>query len=205
MSRLAHTKRLDLQAILQARLDWKAQQRLDEQAPAHLLVPSGSRLRLDYSHEIPVLAVRLQELFGLAETPSIAGGRVPLLLHLLSPARRPVQITQDLAAFWQGSYHEVRKELKGRYPKHHWPDDPLAAQASDTYTTQTGDLTGYQSVCHRGVADLIFLCTATPRFPDGSCQTSGCYGQRMRVLVFRAANRYAGHGRHEHLHKQMRR
>lgn len=130
LSRLAHLKRLDLHAILQAQLDWPAQQRLNEQAPTHLLVPSGSRVRLDYSHATPVLAVRLQELFGLTETPCIAAGRVPLLLHLLSPARRPVQITQDLAAFWQGSYHDVRKELKGRYPKHHWPEDPLAAQAS---------------------------------------------------------------------------
>jgi ATP-dependent helicase HrpB len=72
----------------------------------------------------------LQELFGLTDTPCVAAGRVPVLLHLLSPARRPVQITQDLAAFWQGSYHDVRKELKGRYPKHHWPDDPLTAQAT---------------------------------------------------------------------------
>jgi ATP-dependent helicase HrpB len=130
MSRLAHLRRLDLQAALLALLDWPMQRQLDEQAPTHLVVPSGSRVRLDYSHEIPVLAVRLQELFGLTSTPCVAGGRVPVLLHLLSPARRPVQITQDLVAFWQGSYHDVRKELKGRYPKHHWPEDPLAAQAT---------------------------------------------------------------------------
>jgi len=130
MSRLAHLKRLDLQAALLAPLDWSMRRQLDEQAPTHLVVPSGSRVRLDYSHETPVLAVRLQELFGLTDTPCVAAGRVPVLLHLLSPARRPVQITQDLAAFWQGSYHDVRKELKGRYPKHHWPDDPLAAQAT---------------------------------------------------------------------------
>ena len=130
LSRLTHLKRLDLHAILLAQLDWPAQQRLDEQAPTHLRVPSGSRVRLDYSQATPVLAVRLQEMFGLTETPRIAAGRVPLLLHLLSPARRPVQITQDLAAFWQGSYHDVRKELKGRYPKHHWPEDPLRAQAT---------------------------------------------------------------------------
>ena len=130
MSRLVHLKRLDLHAILLAQLDWPAQRQLDEQAPTHLQVPSGSRVRLDYSQPTPVLAVRLQEMFGLTETPCIAAGRVPVLLHLLSPARRPVQITQDLAAFWQGSYHDVRKELKGRYPKHHWPDDPLLAQAT---------------------------------------------------------------------------
>jgi ATP-dependent helicase HrpB len=130
MSRLSHLKRLDLHAALLAPIDWSQQRQLDELAPTHLVVPSGSRVRLDYSQATPVLAVRLQELFGLTDTPCVAGGRVPVLLHLLSPARRPVQITQDLAAFWQGSYHDVRKELKGRYPKHHWPDDPLTAQAT---------------------------------------------------------------------------
>jgi ATP-dependent helicase HrpB len=129
MSRLAHLKRLDLAAALLARLTWQQQRQLDELAPTHLPVPSGSRVRLDYSQAVPVLAVRLQELFGLTVTPCVAGGKVPVLIHLLSPARRPVQITQDLAAFWKGSYHEVRKELKGRYPKHHWPEDPLQAQA----------------------------------------------------------------------------
>jgi ATP-dependent helicase HrpB len=84
-------------------------------------------VRLDYREETPVLAVRLQEMFGLIETPCVAGGRVPVLLHLLSPAHRPMQITRDLAAFWREGYHEVKKELKGRYPKHHWPDDPLKA------------------------------------------------------------------------------
>jgi ATP-dependent helicase HrpB len=127
MSRLAQLKRLDLHAALLARLSWTQQRRLDELAPALLTVPSGSRVRLDYREETPVLAVRLQEMFGLSETPCVAGGRVPVLLHLLSPARRPMQITRDLAAFWQGAYHEVKKELKGRYPKHHWPDDPLQA------------------------------------------------------------------------------
>ena len=130
MTRLTHLNRLDMRAALLAHLPWVKQKRLDELAPTHLTVPSGSRVLLDYSHQTPVLAVRLQEMFGLGDTPSIAGGRVAVLLHLLSPARRPVQITQDLAAFWQGSYHEVKKELKGRYPKHHWPDDPLQARAS---------------------------------------------------------------------------
>jgi ATP-dependent helicase HrpB len=127
MTRLAQLKRLDLHAALLARLSWAQQRRLDELAPAALTVPSGSRVRLDYREETPVLAVRLQEMFGLSETPCVAGGKVPVLLHLLSPARRPVQITRDLAAFWRGAYHEVKKELKGRYPRHHWPDDPLQA------------------------------------------------------------------------------
>ena len=127
MTRLAQLKRLDLHAALLARLSWTQQRALDELAPASLKVPSGSRVRLDYREETPVLAVRLQEMFGLIETPCVAGGRVPVLLHLLSPAHRPMQITRDLAAFWREGYHEVKKELKGRYPKHHWPDDPLKA------------------------------------------------------------------------------
>lgn len=126
-TRLAHLKRLDLHAALLAQLSWEQQQQLDRLAPTHLRVPSGSKLRLDYSEERPVLAVRLQEMFGLADTPTIAGGRVAVLLHLLSPARRPLQITQDLASFWSGSYHAVKKDMKGRYPKHPWPDDPLQA------------------------------------------------------------------------------
>ena len=128
MSRLSHLTRLNLHDILLARLPWELQSQLNELAPTHLTVPSGSRIRLDYSQSPPVLAVRLQEMFGLTDTPRIANGKVAVLLHLLSPAQRPVQITQDLAGFWQTSYHDVKKDLKGRYPKHHWPDDPLQAQ-----------------------------------------------------------------------------
>ena len=94
-----------------------------------LQVPSGSRMPVDYADPAaPVLAVRLQEMFGQTETPTVGGGRVPVTLHLLSPARRPVQVTRDLAGFWRTTYFEVRKDLKGRYPKHHWPDDPLRAE-----------------------------------------------------------------------------
>ncbi|MEW6594270.1 MAG: ATP-dependent helicase HrpB [Thermodesulfobacteriota bacterium] len=122
--------RLDLHAILLGLLPWEKQRSLDQLAPTHLTVPSGSRVRLQYHADgsAPVLAVRLQELFGLAETPTVADGRIPVVLHLLSPARRPIQITQDLKGFWNSAYHEVKKELKGRYPKHHWPDDPWVAQ-----------------------------------------------------------------------------
>jgi len=130
MSRLSHLQRLDMQSILMACLSWEQQNQLKQLAPTHITVPSGSNVRLDYSHSPPVLAVRLQEMFGLTDTPRIANGKVAVLLHLLSPARRPVQITQDLAGFWQSSYHDVKKDLKGRYPKHHWPDDPLQAQAT---------------------------------------------------------------------------
>ncbi len=126
---LDQLKRLDLATILRASLDWPQQQAADELAPTHLEVPSGSRVRLEYHPgEAPVLAVRLQELFGLAESPRICGGKVPVTLHLLSPAGRPVQITNDLGNFWNTTYREVKKELQGRYPRHHWPDDPWAAQ-----------------------------------------------------------------------------
>lgn len=128
VSRLSHFASLDLSAMLATLLPWPLPQRLDELAPKALSVPSGSRIAIDYSEQPPVLAVRLQELFGLAETPCIAGGRQRVLLHLLSPARRPVQVTQDLASFWANTYVEVKKDLKGRYPKHYWPDDPLIAE-----------------------------------------------------------------------------
>ncbi len=130
VTRLSHFAQLDLSSILRNLLPWPLPQRLDEQAPVHLSVPSGSNIRLDYSETPPILAVRLQELFGLAETPRIAQGRQQVLLHLLSPARRPVQVTQDLANFWRSTYAEVKKDLKGRYPKHYWPDDPLVAEAT---------------------------------------------------------------------------
>lgn len=128
VSRLSHFAALDLAAILAGLLPWPLPQRLDELAPKALAVPSGSKIRLDYSEQPPVLAVRLQELFGLAATPRIAGGRLGVKLHLLSPAQRPVQVTQDLASFWANTYAEVKKDLKGRYPKHYWPDDPLIAE-----------------------------------------------------------------------------
>jgi ATP-dependent helicase HrpB len=119
--------RLDLGGALHSRLTWRQRQLLDALAPTHMAVPSGRRLAIDYSSDPPVLAVRVQEMFGVVETPAIAEGRLPLTLHLLSPAGRPVQITSDLAGFWRNSYPAVKKELKGRYPKHPWPDDPLNA------------------------------------------------------------------------------
>ena len=111
-----------------AALPWEARARLNRLAPTHLEVPSGSRIAIDYADPLaPVLAVRLQEVFGLTATPSVGEGRVPLTLHLLSPAHRPVQVTRDLANFWRTTYFEVRRDLKGRYPRHPWPDDPLSA------------------------------------------------------------------------------
>ncbi len=130
VTRLSHFAQLDLSSMIRNLLPWPLPQRLDEWAPMHLSVPSGSSIRLDYSEHPPILAVRLQELFGLAETPRIAQGRLQVKLHLLSPARRPVQVTQDLANFWRSTYSEVKKDLKGRYPKHYWPDDPLVAEAT---------------------------------------------------------------------------
>ena len=107
-------------------------QQLARLAPTHLTVPSGQRraLRYDVAGSAPVLEVKLQEMFGLAETPRIARGRVPILLHLLSPRQIPIQVTQDLRGFWERTYPEVKKELKGRYPRHPWPDDPWTATAT---------------------------------------------------------------------------
>jgi ATP-dependent helicase HrpB len=127
--RNAHALRdLNLYPALRDRLTREQQRLLEERAPLSITVPSGSRVNLDYSSgDQPVLAVKVQEMFGLADTPVIAGGRIRVLIHLLSPARRPVQITQDLKGFWNNGYQQVKKDLKGRYPKHPWPDDPWNA------------------------------------------------------------------------------
>jgi ATP-dependent helicase HrpB len=127
---LADFKKLDLTSILSSLLAWEMQQRLGQLAPQRLDVPSGHSIPIDYNQSPPVLAVKLQEMFGCQETPTIANGKVSLIVHLLSPAGRPLQITQDLAGFWRTSYHEVKKDMKGRYPKHPWPDDPLQAVAT---------------------------------------------------------------------------
>jgi ATP-dependent helicase HrpB len=130
ITRREQLARLDLAGALHARLDWPSRRRLDELAPTHIEVPSGSRIPVDYESDGPRLAVRLQEVFGLARSPCVVEGRVPVTMELLSPARRPVQVTRDLASFWTRGYHEVKKELKGRYPKHYWPDDPHEAIAT---------------------------------------------------------------------------
>ena len=130
MNRLSDLARVDLKGALFSILSYRRQKTLDALAPTHMVVPSGSRIPIDYAAPIPVLAVRLQEVFGLLKTPTVAGGRQPLLIHLLSPAGRPVQITQDLAGFWKTGYIQVKKEMKGRYPKHYWPDDPFKAKAT---------------------------------------------------------------------------
>jgi ATP-dependent helicase HrpB len=128
LRRRAQVDRLDLVSALLDMLSWQQRRSLDLLAPTHVTVPTGSRIPVDYADpEAPAIAVRLQEMFGLAETPRIAEGAVVLTLHLLSPAHRPVQVTRDLAGFWRSSYFEVRKDLRGRYPKHEWPEDPLRA------------------------------------------------------------------------------
>ena len=128
MRRREDVARLDLANALLEHLTWQQRATLDELAPTHFVAPSGSRLPIDYSEPAtPVLAARLQEMFGLAATPRIGGGRVSLTLHLLSPAQRPIQVTRDLAGFWRTSYFDVRKDMRGRYPKHDWPEDPLNA------------------------------------------------------------------------------
>ncbi|MFB5265214.1 ATP-dependent helicase HrpB [Paenibacillus enshidis] len=125
---LSDLKKLHVEGLLLGMLSWERRQELDREAPTHIRVPSGSNIPVDYSNpDAPALSVRLQELFGMSATPRLGRGRVPVVLHLLSPAQRPVQVTSDLASFWKEAYFEVKKDLKGRYPKHYWPDDPLQA------------------------------------------------------------------------------
>jgi ATP-dependent helicase HrpB len=121
----------ELASSLTALLPWELRRRLDDEAPTHWTAPTGSRVPIDYeAPEGPKIAVRVQELFGLDRHPAIAGGRVPLVIALLSPAQRPVQVTRDLPGFWRGSYQAVKSEMKGRYPRHPWPDDPKTAPAT---------------------------------------------------------------------------
>jgi ATP-dependent helicase HrpB len=128
LTTLDRVTRLDLTQPLHALLSWEQQRQLERWAPTHLTVPSGSNVRVEYeTPDLPILAVRLQEMFGCKDTPRLVDGKIPVMLHLLSPARRPVQITKDLSSFWKSAYQEVKKELRGRYPKHSWPDDPLTA------------------------------------------------------------------------------
>jgi ATP-dependent helicase HrpB len=127
LRRAGEVARIALVEALMQLLSWPQRRRLDELAPAFYVTASGHRARIDYTdRSAPVLAVRLQDMFGLTSTPAIAGGRVPLTLHLLAPNQRPVQVTRDLASFWRGAYQEVRRQLRARYPKHRWPEDPFA-------------------------------------------------------------------------------
>ncbi|MCG8494266.1 MAG: hypothetical protein MI743_21840, partial [Sneathiellales bacterium] len=129
LEKLDDLQSLNLENILKSNLSWDQQQRLDEFAPPFVTVPTGSKIRLDYSNpDIPVLPVRLQEMFGQEAVDAVAGGQIPLTVHLLSPAGRPAQITKDLKGFWENSYEAVKKDLRGQYPKHYWPDDPLQAE-----------------------------------------------------------------------------
>lgn len=127
VSTRADLRRIDLEGALKSFLPWDLQALLDKELPQRMRVPSGSELAIDYCQSPPVLAVKLQEMFACEETPSLAGGRVALSVHLLSPARRPLAVTMDLASFWRNAYPQVRKEFRGRYPKHPWPEDPLTA------------------------------------------------------------------------------
>lgn len=131
ITRLKQLDGIDLKGALHNLLDWQGRGLLDDLAPTHLRVPSGARIPIDYSVDPPVVSARIQQMFGARQTPAIAGGRQLLVIHLLSPAGRPMQITTDLAGFWGSSYHDVKKALRGRYPKHHWPDDPLKAVPTD--------------------------------------------------------------------------
>ena len=134
LTRLTQLQKLPFQTYLMNTLDWKQQTQLERLVPSLIEAPSGNAVKVDYTPcregRPPVLALKLQEAFGWQATPTVVDGRVPVTLHLLSPARRPLQVTQDLRSFWLNGYSEVRKEMRGRYPKHPWPEDPLTAQAT---------------------------------------------------------------------------
>ena len=131
LTSISEMKKINLEEALWALIPYDMQQEIERLAPTHLRVPSGSNIRIDYRQgaEAPILSVRLQECFGMTETPTVNDGKQPLLMELLSPGFKPVQLTQDLHSFWEGTYFEVRKELKRRYPKHFWPDNPLESEA----------------------------------------------------------------------------
>lgn len=137
ITKISQLNKLNFKNTLFSLFDWKTKQIVESEAPTHITVPSGSRIPLKYFTKengvepSPVLAVRIQELFGMRETPYIGNGKIPVTIHLLSPASKPVQVTKDLRSFWENTYFEVKKELKGRYPKHYWPDDPLNAVATN--------------------------------------------------------------------------
>jgi ATP-dependent helicase HrpB len=129
ITRRSQLTRLPLLDALRARLTYEHQRQLDELAPTHIALPTGSRARIDYLDEnAPVASMRMQEVFGLAATPRIGGGTMPVAFKLLSPAQRPLQVTRDLASFWRNAYVDVRKDMRGRYPRHYWPENPLIAE-----------------------------------------------------------------------------
>ncbi len=127
LTRLGNLAALDLESLLLARLDWSLKSRLDKELPTHLPLPGG-QARVDYTEPVPIAAARAQHFYGLAETPKLAGGRVPLRLALLSPAGRPIALTADIAGFWQGAWRDARRDMRGRYPRHNWPENPLLPQ-----------------------------------------------------------------------------
>jgi ATP-dependent helicase HrpB len=129
VTRRSQLTRVPLLDALRARLTYDQQRKLDELAPTHVGLPTGSRASIDYlSDNAPIASMRMQEVFGLAATPRIGGGTVPVTFELLSPGRRPLQVTRDLASFWRNAYVEVRKDMRGRYPRHYWPENPLEAE-----------------------------------------------------------------------------
>jgi ATP-dependent helicase HrpB len=129
VTRRSHLAKLPLLEALQFHLGIDAARRLEEWFPTHLVVPTGSRIRIDYIDDLaPCASMRMQEVFGLASTPRLALGKIPVTFKLLSPAQRPLQITSDLESFWRNAYTDVRKDMRGRYPRHYWPEDPLQAE-----------------------------------------------------------------------------
>jgi ATP-dependent helicase HrpB len=132
MTKWSDLERLDIKGVIESilRNSGRDLRELEKLAPSRITVPSGSLVKVDYDGDEPAAQVRLQECFGLMDSPKVAFGRIPVVITLLSPANRPIQVTKDLAGFWVGAYQMVRKDMRGRYPKHNWPEDPLSAVAS---------------------------------------------------------------------------
>jgi ATP-dependent helicase HrpB len=139
ITRRAHLSKLPLLEALQFRIGADGVRRLDDWLPTHIVVPTGSRIRIDYIDDLaPCASMRMQEVFGLATTPRLALGKIPVTFKLLSPAQRPLQITSDLASFWRNAYADVRKDMRGRYPRHYWPEDPLQAEPTRRIKPRSG-------------------------------------------------------------------
>ena len=148
ITRRSQLSRVPLLEALRSRLGYERQRKLDELAPTHVGLPTGSRARIDYpSDNAPIASMRMQEVFGLAATPRIGGGAVPVTFELLSPARRPLQVTRDLASFWRNAYVEVRKDMRGRYPRHYWPENPLEAEPTRRVKPSRYDRSPHALLC----------------------------------------------------------
>ena len=171
----------DLGAALDALLPWNLKRRLEEEAPTHFEAPTGNRHAIDYETAgAPALHIRVQELFGLTQHPSIANGKLPLTLHLLSPAHRPIQITRDLPGFWKGSWAAVKAEMKGRYPRHPWPDDPASCAIPEPRGAQPPLFRSISPLQGSGCDAAAVIAALKRRYPRPSPMSSAAPTARAK-------------------------